>query len=130
MWRAGLFARAEAEGKTVFVRSVFLQGLMLLQPREAARRLPYAAEAIECLDAFCVEHAIDRLSFALGYARHRAPNALVVIGSETRAQVADNCELIVQAPPDPRLYAEWDAVWPSDDPLLVNPSLWNVADAP
>ncbi len=129
MHRAGLFARAEAAGKKVFVRSVFLQGLMLLEPREAARRLPPAAEAVARLDAFCAEHTTDRRRFAVGYARHHAPNALLVIGSETPAQVADNCQLISEAPPAPQLYEEWDAVWSSDDQLLVNPSRWPEAEA-
>ncbi len=124
MRRAGLLAHAEAAGKMMFIRSVFLQGLMLLEPAEAARRLPPAAAAIERLDAFCAEHMADRRGFAVGYARHHAPNALLVIGSETPAQVADNCRLIAQAPPDPQLYEDWDAVWPDDDPLLVNPARW------
>jgi aryl-alcohol dehydrogenase-like predicted oxidoreductase len=129
MHRTGLFARAEAAGKKVFVRSVFLQGLMLLEPRDAARRLPPAAAAVARLDAFCVEHMTDRRRFAVGYARHHAPNALLVIGSETPAQVADNCRLLSEAPLDPRLYEEWDEVWPSDDQLLVDPSRWPKVEA-
>lgn len=129
MRRAGLFARAEAAGKTVFIRSVYLQGLMLLASAEAARRLPLAADAMAQLDAFCTEHMVDRRGFAVGYARHHAPNALLVIGSETPAQVAENCRLLAQAAPDPQLYAEWDALWPVDDALLVNPARWPVAQA-
>ena len=102
MRRAGLLARAEAARKRVFIRSVFLQGLMLLEPDEAARRLPPAAAAVERLDAFCAEHKVDRRTFAVGYARHHAANALLVIGSETPAQVAENCRLIAQAPSDTR----------------------------
>jgi aryl-alcohol dehydrogenase-like predicted oxidoreductase len=128
MHRAGLFAGAEAAGKRVFIRSVFLQGLMLLEPAEATRRLPPAAGAIEQLAAFCAEHMADVREFAVGYARHHVPNALLVIGSETPAQVADNCRLIAQAPSDPQLYEEWDACWPIDDPLLVNPARWPAAE--
>ncbi|MCW3018565.1 MAG: aldo/keto reductase [Solirubrobacterales bacterium] len=129
MRRAGLFALAQAAGKHVFIRSVFLQGLMLLDPAEAARRLPLAAGAVERLDAFCAEHMADRREFAVGYARQHVPGALLVIGSETPAQVAENCRLIAQTPPQPQLYEEWDAVWPNDDPVLVNPARWPVAQA-
>jgi aryl-alcohol dehydrogenase-like predicted oxidoreductase len=124
MYRAGLLARAEAAGKRLFVRSVFLQGLMLLEPDEAAARLPLAADAVACLDAFCAERGIDRRGFAIGYARHCAPKALLVIGSETPAQVAENCRLVAEQPGDPRLFAEWDAAWPADVPGLVDPSTW------
>jgi aryl-alcohol dehydrogenase-like predicted oxidoreductase len=129
MYRAGLLARAQTAGKRLFVRSVFLQGLMLLRPDEAARRLPTAVPLLTRLDAFCIERGIDRRRFAIGYVRHCAPNALLVIGSETPAQVADNCRLISEAPPDPQLYEEWDAVWSSDDELLVNPSSWPEVEA-
>jgi aryl-alcohol dehydrogenase-like predicted oxidoreductase len=128
MHRAGLFARAEAAGTRLFVRSVFLQGLMLLAPNEAARRLPLAVPILTCLDAFCVERGLDRRRFAIGYARHCAPKALLVIGSETPGQVADNCRLALDAPNDPRLYAEWDAACPLDEPALVDPSTWPVVE--
>jgi aryl-alcohol dehydrogenase-like predicted oxidoreductase len=97
---------------------------MLLDPGEAARRLPRAAAAVERLADFCAERRIDRRRFAIGYARHGAPSAVLVIGSETPAQVVDNCRLSVEEPLDPKLCAEWDAVWPSDDPSLVDPSRW------
>ena len=120
MQRAGLFARAQAAGKKLLVRSVFLQGLMLLEPAEAARRLPRAAGAIERLDAFCAEHTVDRREFAVGYARHHVPNAVLVIGPETPAQVANNCRLIAKAPSAPQIDEDGT---PSrgGDPCCVDP---------
>lgn len=111
----------------MFVRSVFLQGLMLLEPEQAALRLPPAVPLLRRLDAFCVERGIDRRRFAVGYVRHCAPDALLVIGSETADQVAENCRLVLEAPEDPRFYAEWDGVYPDDDPTLVDPSVWPTA---
>ena len=124
MRSAGLLAGAQAAGKALFVRSVFLQGLIVLEPGEAARRLPIAAGAVTRLGAFCAQHRIDRRSFAIGYVRHLAPKALLVIGSETPAQIEDNCAMVTDGQGDSRLYQEWDQAWPSDDPLLVNPHLW------
>ncbi len=124
MRSAGLLARAEAAGKKLFVRSVFLQGLIVLEPGEAARRLPLAAGAVMSLTAFCTQHRIDRRRFAIGYVRHLAPEALLVIGSETPFQVKDNCAMVTDSQGDRRLYEEWDEAWPSDDPVLVNPHLW------
>jgi aryl-alcohol dehydrogenase-like predicted oxidoreductase len=126
MHRGGLLERAEAAGKTLFVRSVFLQGLMLMEPDEVARTLPAATGAVTRLDAFCTERDIDRRQFAVRYARHRAPNAPLVIGSETPNQVADNCRLVLEEPFDPQL----DAAWPVDDPALVDPSTWTLGETP
>lgn len=128
MHRAGLLARAQTEGKKLFVRSVFLQGLMLLEPEEAARRLPQAVPLLTRLHAFCVERSIDRRRFAVGYVRHCAPGALLVIGSETADQIAENCRMVIEAPDDPTLYAEWDAEYPEDDPALVDPLTWTVLE--
>jgi aryl-alcohol dehydrogenase-like predicted oxidoreductase len=124
MRRAGLIADAEAAGKKLFVRSVFLQGLIALEPREAARRLPLAAEAVQSLAAFCEYHCVDPREFAIGYVRHRAPGALLVIGAETPAQIRDNCDLVAGSQDRARAYEEWDSHWPADDPILANPSRW------
>jgi aryl-alcohol dehydrogenase-like predicted oxidoreductase len=125
--RAGLFERANKRGKTVFVRSVFLQGVMLLASDETARRLPLATAIVRCFETFCLERGIDRRRFGIGYARHHAPGAMLVIGSETPGQVAENCRLVLENPIDPCRYAEWDAAWPVDDPNLVDPSTWPLA---
>lgn len=130
MYRSGLIARAEAQGKKLFLRSVFLQGLMLLEPEEAARRLPIAVPLLERLLAFCAQRGVDRRRFAVGYVRHCAPHALLVIGSETVDQVAENCRLVLEASEqDPNLYAEWDAAFPDDEEALVDPSTWALAEA-
>jgi aryl-alcohol dehydrogenase-like predicted oxidoreductase len=125
MQRAGLIAAAEIAGKKLFARSVFLQGLIALEPREAIRRLPIAADAVRRLAGFCAQRGIDRREFALGYVRHLAPSALLVIGSETPAQVRDNCKMVSKSDDPAQLSEEWDSEWPDDDPILANPSRWS-----
>jgi aryl-alcohol dehydrogenase-like predicted oxidoreductase len=125
MRRAGLIAGAEVSGKRLFARSVFLQGLIALEPSEAARRLPLAADAVQHLAAFCARRRIDRREFAIGYARHLAPTALLVIGSETPSQIRENCDLVGKSREKAQPYEEWDDEWPSDDPILANPSRWS-----
>ena len=127
MQRTGLVARAEASGKRLFARSVFLQGLIALEPRDAVSRLPLAADSVRSLAAFCARHHIDRREFAIGYARHFAPGALIVIGAETPSQVEGNCGMLKRSGNHARLYEAWDREWPSDDPELVNPSRWPLA---
>jgi aryl-alcohol dehydrogenase-like predicted oxidoreductase len=124
MQRAGLVTGAEASGKKLFARSVFLQGLIALEPCEAARRLPLAADAVQRLAAFCAQRHLDRREFAIGYVRHLAPTALLVVGSETPSQIVDNCEMVSKGRDRAQSYEEWESAWPSDDPILVNPSRW------
>jgi aryl-alcohol dehydrogenase-like predicted oxidoreductase len=124
MYRAGLFERAREAGKTVFVRSMFLQGLVTLSPEDAARRLPVCARAVETLDAFCVAHGIARRSFAVSYARHRSQDAMLVAGADTTHQLLENHTLSLEPMYPVELCDEWDRAWPIDDPRLVDPSRW------
>jgi aryl-alcohol dehydrogenase-like predicted oxidoreductase len=124
LYRAGLFEQARAAGKQVFVRSVFLQGLVTLSPDDAARRLPMSARAVETLDAFCKSHGIGRRQFAVGYARHRAPDAVLVIGCETTDQLLENHAFSLEPACTAELCEAWDREWPADDPALVDPSRW------
>jgi aryl-alcohol dehydrogenase-like predicted oxidoreductase len=51
------------------LRSVFLQGLLLLPEAEAARRLPVAARVLRRWHAWCQAQGFDRLEAALGLAK-------------------------------------------------------------
>ena len=118
MSRAGVFAAAARRGVSVFVRSIFLQGLALLP----SDRAPVGKEAVMEYERFCREHNLDRRAFALQYALSFAPDPVLVIGAETPEQVAANC-----APTTPLadgLREEWDRRWSDDVESLVNPSLW------
>ena len=111
-------------GAAVFIRSIYLQGLVAMEPLDAAHRAPFAADAVAALARFCAEHGIDRRQFAIDYIRRRWPAAILVLGAETPEQVSDNVARMAAEPVPDAVCDEWDAVWPDDDPVLVNPSLW------
>lgn len=122
--RAGVFARAAALGKTVFVRSVFLQGLALMEPSAVPPRMAAARRAVALLSDFCARRRLDRARFALAYARRLAPAGVLVLGAETAAQVRRNCALAAAPAVDEEHLREWDRLWPEDDEAFVDPSRW------
>lgn len=122
--KAGVLAAARDSGKTVFVRSVYLQGLALMDPGRLPARMSFASPAVSALDGFCRRHGLDRRTFCLGYARDRFPHAVLVVGAETPGQVTANCEALRDRRTDAAWYDEWDAEWPESDPRLVNPAAW------
>jgi aryl-alcohol dehydrogenase-like predicted oxidoreductase len=124
MQRAGVFERAGDLGKTVFIRSVYLQGLALMSPDATPARIPLAAKAVAALDQFCRQHRADRRQFAIGFVRAAAPEARLVLGAETQEQVEENCALFAAPPIDPALYSNWNAIWPGDDDELIDPRNW------
>lgn len=124
MLRAGVFARARDLCKTIFVRSVYLQGVVFLEPTELPARLGFAAPALRTLRDFCSARRLDPQTFALAHARARAPHARLVIGAETPAQASNNTERFRSVRATRRDLDAWDHLWPDDIETLVNPSLW------
>jgi aryl-alcohol dehydrogenase-like predicted oxidoreductase len=124
MARAGVFARAAALGKTVFVRSVYLQGLALLPPGAPPRSIPRGAQAVEVLRRFCAEKGFTVQQFAVDHVRTVAPHAKVIIGAETVEQTRENCALFANPPVKTGVYEAWAETWPRDFPDLIDPRRW------
>jgi aryl-alcohol dehydrogenase-like predicted oxidoreductase len=119
---AGLLARAAASGRTVFLRSVFLQGLLTLVPDELPIGMGFAADALRRWRAACSEAGLAPDQAALGCALAYAPDAKIVIGCETVEQLARNLAVIAQ-PLEPRALAALDSL-PPGEAQLIDPSQW------
>lgn len=124
MARAGVCAEAARREVALFIRSVYLQGLVLMPLALLERTMPFAVPAVSRLERFCRGQGMERQEFALRYALGLAARAHVVIGAETVAQTAENCRLAGRPPLSRRLCRAWDAEWPEDGDDLINPSLW------
>ena len=122
MRRRQVFERADRRGCHVFLRSVYLQGLVLMPSRELAPSMDFARPAVAAYEDFCRQEGWDRKAFALAHARSSAPRAHLVLGAETWRQCEENLGLIARTSEvDP---AAWDSRWPDDDPRLVDPRQW------
>lgn len=124
MRRSGVFARADELGKQVFVRSIYLQGLALMDPGDVDPAIASGPEAVATLRTFCRERGIEPRQFAIDHALCSAPHAILVVGAERAAQVEENCELVRGSARPARDVADWDALWPDDIGQLVDPSQW------
>jgi aryl-alcohol dehydrogenase-like predicted oxidoreductase len=124
MERAGVFERARALGKSVFIRSVFLQGLALMPLEAVARTVPAAVEGVAAYARFCAERQLDRRRFALDYVGQMAPEARVIIGAETLEQAKEDCHLFQLPSLSPEVHSAWTALWPEDVGEVVDPRRW------
>lgn len=96
IYTGGLLQKALASGKRVFARSLFLQGLLLLEPEEVAERLPAALPLSRAWRGLCAERGESPLRVC-----HRFAAALpcpVVLGAETAEQARANGEILRLAP--------------------------------
>jgi aryl-alcohol dehydrogenase-like predicted oxidoreductase len=119
-----VFANASAKAVTVFVRSIYLQGLALFSSQHAKATAPFAISAVTALEEFCRENGIDQKRFAFDYARDISSEAIRIIGAETKEQVIENSRLENEPSLDSELFRQWDRVWPNDNEELVNPGRW------
>lgn len=126
MIRAGIFGLADRIGIKVFVRSVYLQGLALMEPDTVPANLDAARDAVARFAAFCARHGVSRGRFAVGYVLQRAPSAMVVVGAESYEQVRENMRFFAEPPLPAEMLDAWDAEWPDDDESFINPQSWSV----
>ncbi len=121
MKRANVFDTAATVGKHVFVRSVYLQGLALM---DCSSVPPFAHGAVSAFQEFCQSRALSRAEFALGYAARMNAASCFVLGAETPEQATENAQLSKRPPTDKQVCDEWDRVWPIDQLPLIDPSQW------
>jgi aryl-alcohol dehydrogenase-like predicted oxidoreductase len=124
MRNAEVFAKAAAKGVTVFIRSIYLQGVALFSSQQAKENAPFAISGVTALEQFCRTNGLDQKRFVFEYARDISQEALRIVGAETGEQVAENCWLESEPPLDTVLFRQWDKIWPDDMEELANPSRW------
>lgn len=107
-------------GCEIHLRSVFLQGLLLMPPERAAERLPCASEALRRWHDWNARHGLKFIDAALGIAKSFAHVTTVVVGTDSLEQwraIAD----------------AWDRAGPIaapdlaiDQESVIDPRLWKV----
>lgn len=88
--RAGVFDLAKTKKKEVYIRSIFLQGLLLMNVRAIPEKMKFAVPCIEKFESLSKEFGLTRHEIAFGYIKSKMPTARVVFGVETKQQLAEN----------------------------------------
>jgi aryl-alcohol dehydrogenase-like predicted oxidoreductase len=124
MLKEGIFELVKKKNKLCFVRSIFLQGLLLLPPEKAAEKLPIAKEASQKWHKLATKFAMrpEQLSIRFGL----SIDAPLVIGGEDIQQTEDNnTQLNEQTPLPAKITAEiYNEMLPFLNEHIVNPALW------
>lgn len=88
--KAGVFELAKEKKKKIYIRSVFLQGLILMDTSEIPEKMSFARPVIEKLESFSRDLDVSRQELALGYIKSEMPGAKVIFGADTLGQVKEN----------------------------------------
>lgn len=122
--KAGVYDEARRRSKSVYIRSVFLQGLLLMDVSELSGSMEFAIPVIEQLVKFSQDTGFSVKQLALGFVKDAYPNHKVVVGCETIEQVQRNLELWQTELPI-ELVARIQSEFKDTSERVLNPSLWH-----
>lgn len=121
--KAGVFELADNVGKTIYIRSIFLQGLLLMSPDTLPEHMRFVAPVLKRLNSLTRNVKLNIKELCIGYIKNAFPHCRLVFGAETPAQVRENLKF-------------WNVVWPDGltqriqtefedvDEMILNPFLW------
>ena len=121
---AGLLQAAAAQGIAVFVRSVYLQGLVLMLEGNIPPELAVVIPVRRRLERLAAEAGITAAELALRYALTLPGVTSVVVGVETVEQMQDNIELCNRGSLEASLVEAVKAAVPDLGDDILMPNRW------
>lgn len=120
----GNLCQAAQRGTAVFLRSVFLQGLLLLPEERIPAHLQAVLPARRRLAALAAEAGCSLSELAVRYMLGRPGVTCALIGVETLEQVRENLALFRHGPLPPDVEAAVEASAPDIPAAVLTPSMW------
>lgn len=127
--RQGFFARARELGRTVYVRSTFLQGVAHLDPARLPHFLAPAAAPLQEIRATAERLGVEARTLFVGFVRELLPGVLPVLGCEQDAQLAELIRDWADERTDGACLAALVDRLPTLDDDVVDPSRWPAGPA-
>jgi len=119
----GVFKLADEKEKIIYIRSIFLQGLILMNFRKIPEKMNFVRSIVEKIESLSNEFGLSRHEMALGYIKSEMPNAHVIFGAETPRQVTENMTAWQKEMPK-SLCNRVKTLFTNVDEQILNPVLW------
>jgi aryl-alcohol dehydrogenase-like predicted oxidoreductase len=121
----GFFEIAAHRKKKVFIRSVFLQGLLLMSDTELVEKdMGWASEYLVYYRSFLMKHNLIPQYFALKAIKQKFPESVIITGVEHQTQLLENLKLLRSPDIDSSIIDEWWSKLPEMPERLLNPTKW------
>lgn len=121
----GGLKKLEQSGMMVFVRSVYLQGLVFQDPDHLAPGMEFARDTLVKFRALCAKYNMSPAALAMAYAVSLPGVTSLVLGSEKVEQVQQNVQLLEQAAVlTAEQMAEIRENFIDTPARVLNPSIW------
>jgi len=121
--QSGVFKKAQDCRKSIVVRSVFLQGLLLMDPETVSKKLNMAKESLIAFRELASRRKFQPNELALKYVLSKWHHADVIVGAETVKQVADNLKVAGQNLAEDCIQ-EIDNTFRETEERIINPDCW------
>jgi aryl-alcohol dehydrogenase-like predicted oxidoreductase len=120
---AGVFDLAIKFDKDIYVRSVFLQGLLLINPDDLPANMSFAEKTVQTLKSFADSHRLLPHELALGFVKVAYPNAKILFGAETVSQIKMNLKSWAK-PISDDVTIDAKRLFNKVNTVILNPSCW------
>lgn len=120
--KSGLIPMALTQGKTFFIRSVFLQGLLVMPIEKAVQKIPQSKPYLERWHSFCRKLNMEPGAVALQYVSSAIPEGYIIVGCERPEQVVKNRDWLSGTLPESAIQ-EINS-WPIPPSEVINPVQW------
>jgi len=119
------FNIAKEHDKLVFIRSVYLQGLILMDETAIIKKnMEWAIPYLKLIRTFIEQRKIDIKTFAIKAITDFIPSLNFIFGVESVKQLEENINIFRKGTVTTEIVAEWWKKLPSLPEKLLNPSLW------
>jgi aryl-alcohol dehydrogenase-like predicted oxidoreductase len=123
--RLDAFMEKSGAAVKIYARSVYLQGLLLMDTTEVARKLPSAAEYVESFAGLCDSSHYSRREIALSYLKKKKGVSRIVFGVDNLSQLKENVEVFHKEIP-PEIIDEIAKHFENIGEDIVSPLRWRV----
>jgi aryl-alcohol dehydrogenase-like predicted oxidoreductase len=125
--QSGIFQRASSLGVAVFIRSVYLQGLLFIPEKDVPLGLRDVLPVRRQLALLADQAGMDLAELALRYLLSQEGVTCVLTGVETVQQIQENLEMFGRGPLPHDLLIAINAVKFELSEMVLTPGLWNLS---
>jgi aryl-alcohol dehydrogenase-like predicted oxidoreductase len=118
--KSGWLQKLYNSGVEVHVRSVFLQGLLLMTTSEVPEKFKYWQPLLNTFHNWLIDNNISALQACIGFVHAHPQIAKIVVGVDSKEQLKQ----LIQVEKLPK-----NIIWPNincSDENLINPSSWDI----
>ncbi len=124
LYRKNVFELAKNEGRTIHVRSIFLQGLLLMDHSTIPANLAAVKPALTDLQNIAHHSGLNMQELCLLYAMGNPLIDAIIIGVDSLDNLKSNIDIFKNGHPNKIDRHKIENIFLSD-PRLLNPSLWS-----